>query len=270
MINSFFIAMKTVIITGSTRGIGFGLALEFLKRGHQVAINGTSKKSVNLALEQLSAYPNQIIGIPGNVTKNSTHEKLFDLTVERFGKVDIWINNAGIPIAHKMTDELEKDEIKAVYDVNIKGLTLGTLCAFRKMKHQGYGKIFNMEGFGSDGRMMPKMTIYGTSKYAVRYFTQSMAKEAKGTGIQIGALSPGMVVTDFISSSMEDSSPEDVVRTKNIFNILGEKVETVAPFLVEGILRSTKNNDRIAYLNGFKVMWKFFKSNFRKNNFFDD
>lgn len=260
---------KTIVITGSTRGIGFGMAREFLKRGHQVAINGTSQKSVNKALEKLSAYTGQTIGIPGNVTKNHTHEILFDLTAEKFGKVDIWINNAGIPVPRKMTVELEKNEIKAVYDVNIKGMTLGTLMALRKMKNQGFGKIFNMEGFGSDDRMMPKMTIYGTSKRALRYFTRSMAKEAKGTGVQIGALSPGMVVTDFIKTSMANSSPEEVEKTKNIFNILGEREETVTPFLVEGILKSTKNNDLIAYLNGFKVMWKFFKSNFRKNNFFD-
>ena len=126
-----------------------------------------------------------------------------------------------------------------------------------------------MEGFGSDGRMMPKMTIYGTSKAALRYFTRSMAKEAEGTPVQIGALSPGMVVTDFILNSMEKGDPEEIERTKNIFNILGEKVETVAPFLVKGILRSTRNNDKIFYLNGRKVMWKFLKSNFKKNNYFD-
>ena len=260
---------KTIVITGSTRGIGLGMAEEFLKRGHQVTINGTSQKSIDASLEKLKAFHDRILGIPGNVTKNHTHEKLFDLTVERFGKVDIWINNAGIPVPRKMTVDLEKEDIKAVYDVNLKGMTQGTLWALRKMKDQGYGKIFNMEGFGSDGRMMPKMTIYGTSKYALRYFTRSMAKEAEGTGVQIGALSPGMVVTDFIHTSIADSSPEEKERTKNIFNILGEKVETVAPFLVEGILKSTKNNDRIAYLNSIKVMWKFVKSNFKKNNFFD-
>lgn len=262
-------AQKTIIITGSTRGIGFGLAYEFLKRGHQVAINGTTQKSVDAALEKLSNYTNQLIGIPGNVTKNSTHERLFDHTVERFGRVDIWINNAGISTPYKLTVDLEKNDIKNLYDINIKGMTLGTLLALRKMTEQGFGKIFNMEGFGSDGRMMPKMTIYGTSKYALRYFTRSMAKEAEDTPIQIGALSPGMVVTDFILNSLKNGDRGEIERTKNIFNILGEKVETVTPFLVEGILKSTKNNDRIAFLTGRKVMWKFLRSRFKKNDFFD-
>ncbi|MFA9392485.1 MAG: SDR family NAD(P)-dependent oxidoreductase [Prolixibacteraceae bacterium] len=259
---------KVIVITGSTRGIGLGMATEFLKRGHHVAINGTSQKSVDVALEKLSMYSSQLIGIPGSVTKLSTHERLFDQTCERFGKVDIWINNAGITTSNKMTVDLDKKAIKDVYDINIKGMTLGTLLALRKMKDQGYGKIFNMEGFGSDGRMMPKMTIYGTSKYAVRYFTRSMAREVEGSPVQIGALSPGMVITDLIINSMDKTDLVAYEQTKKIFNILGEKVETVTPFLVEGLLKSTKNNDRIAYLSGLKVMWKFLKSRFKKNEFF--
>ena len=259
---------KNVVITGSTRGIGFGLALEFLSRGHKVCINGTSKKSTEKALAKLKKYSKQIIVVSGNVAKNSTHERLFDLSTQKFGSVDIWINNAGISTRNVNTVDLDKDEIKKLYDINIKGMTLGTLVALRKMKEQGYGKIFNMEGFGSDGRMMPKMTIYGTSKYALRYFTRSMAKEAKSSGVQIGTLSPGMVITDLILTSLETTDPKELERTKNIFNILGEKVETVTPVLVEGILKSRKNNDRIAFLTGRKVMWKFIKSNFRKNDFF--
>ena len=137
------------------------------------------------------------------------------------------------------------------------------------MQTQGHGQIFNMEGFGSDGRMMKKMTIYGTSKYALRYFTRSLAKEAANTQVQVGTISPGMVITDLILHSLKTTSPDDIEHTKNIFNILGERVETVTPFLVDRILKSNKNNNHIAFLTIKKVMWKFMKSRFKKNNFFD-
>lgn len=259
---------KTVVITGSTRGIGFGMATAFLKLGHNVVINGTRQKTVNKALGKFKKHKHQLLGIPGNVSKKSTHEQLFDIAHEHFGKVDIYINNAGVNSPNKLSKNLEKDEIKLVFDTNIRGTTLGTLIALRKMEEQGFGQIFNMEGFGSNGRMMPKRTIYGTSKCAVRYFTRSMAKENINSPIQIGTLSPGMVVTDFMLKSLDESNREEYNHTKNIYNILGDKVETVAPFLVKKILQSNKTNDHIIWLTSYKIMWRFFTSKFKKNDFF--
>ena len=236
---------KNIVITGSTRGIGFGLAHEFLKLGHNVCINGTSQESVNRALEKLTGYKNQLCYFAGSVIELNTHLQLFNTTLTTFGSVDIWINNAGISQSNLLANQLDAKEIELLFDINIKGMTLGSLTALKKMLEQGHGKIFNMEGFGSDGRMMKKMTIYGTSKYAVRYFTRSLAKEAAKTTVQVGALSPGMVITDLIHRSLETTAPEEVEKTKKIFNILGENVETVTPFLVKGILKSNKNNDRL-------------------------
>jgi NAD(P)-dependent dehydrogenase (short-subunit alcohol dehydrogenase family) len=257
-----------IVITGSTRGIGFGLALEFLKLGHNVTLNGTSEESLGKAFVQLSAYKKQITAVAGSILKAETHDQLFNQCVAIFGSVDIWINNAGITQSYQLADDLADDEMVNVIDINVTGMMLGTIHALRKMKQQGHGKIFNMEGFGSDGRMMKKMTIYGTSKSALRYFTRSMSKEVHNSNIQIGVLSPGMVITDLIINSLDTIAPEELEQTKKIFNILGEKVETVTPFLVHGMLKSTKNNDRIAYLSNGKVMWKFIRSLFVKNDYF--
>jgi NAD(P)-dependent dehydrogenase (short-subunit alcohol dehydrogenase family) len=260
---------KNIVITGSTRGIGFGLASEFLKRGHHVAINGTSVERVETALEKLSIFNNQLIGIAGNVVDPSTHDELFDAMKQKFGSVDIWINNAGISHRHQLAFDLTDEEVSSVIDINVKGMMLGSLHVVRKMKEQGFGKIFNMAGFGSDGRKMNKMTIYGTSKYALSYFTESLSNEVKHLPIQVGTLSPGMVITDLITGSFDSIPIEEREHTKKIFNILGERVEVVTPYLVEKILKSTKNNDKISFLSGGKVMLKFLKSPFQKNKFFD-
>ena len=143
---------KTIVITGSTRGIGHGLATEFLKAGHQVVINGRDVEKVARAVAKLKdAYNDNVAGVPGSVNKPETHEKLIRKAVNTFGKIDIWINNAGIPQPHRKFMDVEVEDIKAITEINIYGLMLGTRAAAKFMTQQGYGKIFNMEGFGSDG-----------------------------------------------------------------------------------------------------------------------
>ena len=84
--------MKTIVITGSTRGIGHGLATEFLKAGHQVVINGRDPEMVARAVAKLKdVYGEQVAGATGSVNEPETHEKLISKAVNTFGKIDIWI-----------------------------------------------------------------------------------------------------------------------------------------------------------------------------------
>lgn len=262
--------MSRIIITGSTRGIGRGLAEEFLRRGHQVVINGRKKEAVDQAVRELAAGIDGIDGIPevegvegakicgfaGSAAEKATHQGLVRQAVEAYGGVDYYINNAGIPNPYKAFVELEPREVRNLVDTNIFGLMIGTGVAAKHMIEQGSGRIFNMEGFGSDGRMREKLTLYGTSKRAVNYFTRSIAKELEGSGIQVGMINPGMVRTGLIDSSMEHGSEKEKKQFEKVYRILAEEVETVAPFLVEGMLKSRKNGDRVSFLSGTRLMIK--------------
>ena len=86
--------------------------------------------------------------------------------------VDVWINNAGINHQRISFDQLDAEVISMLTDINLKGTFLGSKVAITGMLKQGTGMVYNMEGFGSDGRVMQGMSIYGTSKNAVRYFTK--------------------------------------------------------------------------------------------------
>lgn len=130
------------------------------------------------------------------------------------------------------------------------------------LKH-GEGQIFNMEGFGSNGMMREKLTIYGTSKSAISYFTRSLAIEAKNTNIKVGTISPGMVATDLIRRSLDENN-------KKIFNILGDKVEPVAQFLTAKILANQVNDAKIQWLTKPKIIWRFVSSRFNKRDIFND
>jgi len=250
---------KTIVITGSTRGIGLGLAKTFLKKGHQVIINGRTAEKVQQMVTELQKISSELIGIAGNVTEQETHNKIFRQGSDRFGKIDIWINNAGIPQPYQLLMDIDNDKIKDLIDINVHGLIIGTKIAAQSFLKQGFGKIFNMEGFGSDGRMMKKLTLYGTSKRAVQYFTKSMAKEIKGSSVQIGILSPGMVKTEFITKPMKSATPVELKSYKKVYDILAEEVDVVTQFLVNKMLESSKNYDRIEFLSKFKLVFKMMK-----------
>lgn len=250
---------KTIVITGSTRGIGLGLAREFLNLGHQVVINGRTGKKVTQIVNELQKINSDVIGVTGSVNDQETHLKLIEQSTSTFGKIDIWINNAGIPQPFKVFIEIDKKDLRNLTDTNIYGLMLGTKTAANQMIQQGFGKIFNMEGFGSDGRTMNKLTLYGTTKRAVNYFTKSVSREIKGGPIQIGILSPGMVRTDFLNNTMVSVSPEEFKKYKKVYDVLAEDVDVVSKFLVKHILKSSKNYDKIEFLSKTKMIFKLFK-----------
>ena len=250
---------KTIVITGSTRGIGLTMARNFLGLGHQVVINGRNENKVKETVSRLKETHPDVVGIPGNVSIDKTHDNLIDGAVSSFGKIDIWINNAGIPQPYKHIVDLDSELINKLIDTNINGLIIGSQKAAAQMIKQGYGKIFNMEGFGSDGRIMAKLGLYGTTKRAVSYFSKSFARELEDTPVQLGILSPGMVRTDFLDESIVSASPEEEKRFEKVNNILAEDVEIVSEFLVKEILKSSKNYDRIKYISRVGILIRLIK-----------
>jgi NADP-dependent 3-hydroxy acid dehydrogenase YdfG len=250
---------KTILITGSTRGIGFAMATEFLKNQHKVIINGRTENSVQIALEKLKKISDEVIGVAGNVNEKDTFEILIKKGTSAFGKIDIWINNAGVPQEHDLFWKISDESIKNVIDVNVKGVLLGIKSAVNFFEKQGYGSIFNMEGFGSNGRMMNKLALYGTSKRAVNYLTKAVSKELKNTNIKIGTLSPGMVRTDFLNPSIKNPSEEEKKRFEKVYRLFAEDADTVAQFLCPRILNSTKNYEQIKFLSGFRLVSKIFR-----------
>lgn len=250
---------KVIIISGSSKGIGYGLAEYFLDKGHSIVVNGRDEDKLNQAIDKLNKQYQNVVGLPGDISHENTHIALLKLAKSEFGKVDIYINNAGIPQGHKLFSELDIQKIKDLIDINLKGLMIGSHVAINFMKEQGFGKIFNLEGFGSDGRTLKKLTLYGTSKRAIQYFNTSLAKELEGENIQIGSINPGMVRTDFIKVSMEKGDEKEQKQFEKVKRIMAEDLETVIPVIAPKILNSRKNNDRIKFLSSSKLFIKILK-----------
>jgi short-subunit dehydrogenase len=161
------------------------------------------------------------------------------------------------------------DEIAAIVQTNLVGTMYGAKVALCGLLEQGGGSLYNMEGLGSDGRRVDGLTVYATSKCAVRFLTESLVLETKGTPVLVGALSPGMVTTEFITGRYEDRS-EDWERAKRIFNILADRVETVTPWLAGKVLANQRTGVRFEWLTRGKVLARFLSAPFRNRDLFGE
>ena len=261
-----------IVITGSTRGLGFRLSREFLSRGCSVMVSGRTGEGVAAALGELRReFPGaEAHGFPCDTGISRQVEALWDEAVRRLGGVDHWINNAGI--AHPLVPiwDLEPELIESVVRTDLLGVLHGARVAMRGMIAQGGGAIWFMEGHGSDGRIMKGFSVYGASKRALRYVARSLAVEAKGTGVLVGALSPGIMITDFSMKQLDRSDRGAWERTKRVFNIIADRPETVASFLAPRILAVKKSGTLIAWLTGRKIMFRFMTAGLVKRKVMED
>ncbi len=260
---------RTVVVTGSTRGIGLGLAEQFLARGCRVVVSGRTQEVVDAVVARLaeSTAAARVAGRACDITRATDLQALWEFAASTFGRVDVWINNAGISITRAPIWELPSEDIEAIVKTNLTGVLLAANVVMRGMKEQGSGQIWNMEGFGSNGRPGPGIVAYGATKRAVNYLHKALLEDAAGTGIQIGTLSPGIVVTDLLIGDY-DTDSDEWRKAKRIFNILGDTVETVTPFLADGVLNAQKNGARVTWLTGGKAFRRFLTARFTKRDLF--
>lgn len=262
---------KIVVITGSTRGIGLGLAREFLKRDCGVVISSRTPDAVTQTVSALAEEFDaaRVFGCACDVSEYAQVQTLWDAAQKHFGRVDIWINNAGIGHPDIPMWELPPAQMAQVVDINLTGTLYGTHVALKEMRAQGGGFIYMMEGFGSTGRTREGMSVYGSTKAAVHYFAQALLKDTANSVVKIGSLSPGMVVTDFVSDQYKGREDE-YQRAKDAFNLFGDRVETVTPWLVENMLKNEKTGARFQWLTQGKFFGRLFMSRFKKRDLFRD
>ncbi|GGS94811.1 short-chain dehydrogenase [Planobispora rosea] len=254
--------MKTIVVTGGTRGIGLGLVRAFLESGHRVAFCGSRAETVEKATAGLPGP--DVLGVVADVTDRTQVRELWEAATGRFGAVDVWINNAGVSHTRAPLWELPDAEVRAVVGTNLVGVLNGSAVALAGMAAQGRGHVWNMEGLGSDGRAVSGLSVYGSTKRALTYLTRTLAGEVP-PGVSVGLLSPGMVVTDLLTRGYD---PESFEKAKRIFNILADRVETVAPWLAERALSQARNGAHVRWLTPAKIAARFALAPVRRRDLF--
>ena len=264
--------MKCVVITGSARGLGLELAKEFRKNDFNIVISDILKEELKKAVILLNEIDSKgkVISVYCDVTSEKDLNHLMDETIGEFGKVDIWINNAGVNQPMKPIWELETSVVDKLIDIDLKSTVIGSKIAMKQMIKQGFGQIYGVEGYGSNDAYMLGLSIYGTSKRAITYFFRALAKEVEvmNYNIQIGLLSPGIMITDFITHSMGNDKFELPEKTKKVYNILGDYPDVISNFLVNKIINNDKNNVRFNWLTNKKASFRFMTCAFNKRDFF--
>lgn len=252
--------MSNVVITGSTRGIGRGLAVEFLKRGHNVVVSSRRQADVDKAVAELSgAGAARVAGRTCDVTRKADLEALWDFAVASFGHVDIWINNAGRATSRFAIHDLPEDLVHTLVDGNLKGTVFGSQVAINGFRRQGFGALYNMLGGSYEGRRLtPNMGVYSSTKAGDWMLTKYLVAENDNPRIVIGSISPGMLITENWFDEQKEMAPEDWQKIRPLLNILCDYVETSTPWLVEQVLANTKGGRRIAWMTTGKLLGRFF------------
>ena len=251
----------SAVVTGSTKGIGFALARELVRRGHHVAVSGRSQEAVDEAVGKLQPEATgdaQVIGVPTDVTDPAQVQALWDAAATAFGSVDLWVNNAGVAYTNRTILETTSAEVATMVGTNMIGTINGSQVAVRGMTAAGGGQVFNILGGGSDGSVRPGMGVYSATKRGLDMFTKALVKEVDGTPVRVGQVRPGILITDGWLREAA-SHPEAVSSQRKMVNILSDHVDDVAPYLVERMLASTKNGDAIAWLTNGRMMKKFLR-----------
>jgi short-subunit dehydrogenase len=246
--------MAEIVITGSSKGIGFGLAREFASRGHNVMLAGSTQGSVDAAIARMSQnkHSGRVEGRACDVTQPQQLQALWDDAVTAFGAVDIWINNAGLARTIWPIKDTPDDQIAQMIGSNLLGTTLGSKVAVNGMLDQGHGKLFNMLGGGSDGEYFPGMGVYGSTKRGMDYMTNALVEENKDSSLVIAKVRPGMIITEGVIREIE-ADRENFEKSRKTMNVLCDTIETVAPYLVDEILKCQKSGSKIAWLSGGKI-----------------
>ena len=226
---------KVAIITGAAKGIGFATAKRFAEEGAKVMIADISLEAVNSAAAQIPNAEPYVV----NVTDRASIQSALDQILERHGKIDILINNAGITQDARLV-KMTEAQFDAVIDVNLKGVFNCTQLVVPYMLEKGKGAVVNASSvvgiYGNFGQ-----TNYSATKFGVIGFTKTWARELGAKGVRVNAVCPG-----FISTEMVKAMPENILQDIEKRSWLGrlgtpEEMANVYLFLA---------SDEASYVNG--------------------
>ena len=267
--------MKTVIITGSARGFGYEMIKLFRHNNFNTVLCDINNDALLEAKENLLKENGEgiVLAIQADITKEEDVNKLINETLDAVDTIDYFINNAGVNQPDLPIWELDMKDIDRLIDIDLKGTILCSKLIMPVMIKQRFGQIFNVEGYGSNDAKMVGLSIYGTTKRAITYFTEALANEVEklNTGVYVGKITPGIMITSFITTSLGDGKKIELPeKTKNIYNILGDYPETIANYIVPRLIKNDINNAKIVWLSTGRAFTKFIQATFKKNNYFND
>ncbi len=229
---------KIVVVTGSTRGFGYASARAMLKAGATVVISGRSPDRLDAALASLRTE-GDVQGMICDVREEQQVYGMARAVADRHGRIDVWVNNAGYSASAGMMLDLPPTQAIDMFMANDMGTLYGTRAALHFMLPQHEGTLVNIYGAGSFLRPTSPAGLYGATKAWIASFTRTLAQEMQGSGIKVLGFSPGMLLTDMLTSpTVLGEAGRDMMKNYGfVMRMLAKSPDWAAAKLVSAVER---------------------------------
>jgi NADP-dependent 3-hydroxy acid dehydrogenase YdfG len=221
---------KVVIITGAGGGIGSATARLLAERGAQVVLAGRDLAKAERVAEQIERAGGTAVAIPVDVTNRDEVIDLVAAVTDRFGRLDVMVNNAGVgPVSYLR--ELKVDEWDLMVDVNLRGVLNGIAAALPVFREQEVGQFVNVASTAAY-TTTPTMAVYSGVKTAVRAVSEGLRKEA-GPNLRVSVVSPGFVATEFVRTVSDEQVRGQLLEQRDTFAISPDAIARAIAFAIE-------------------------------------
>jgi len=229
---------KVALVTGSSRGVGRAVALGFAKEGAKVVVNYTSnEKAADEVVDAIQSMGSEAVAVKADVAKKTEAEALVGAGIERFGRLDVLVNNAGFGRPAMML-KMEEDQWDQVVDIHLKGAFLCSQAAGRQMKEQNSGKIINVASVAGLVGTVGQIN-YSAAKGGIISMTKSIARELARYNICCNVISLGIVATDMTEKIRSDEKLKEIYMNRILLKRFAE-AEDISPAFV--FLASDESN----------------------------
>ena len=221
---------KAIAITGAGSGIGEATALRLAGQGARLVLGGRREDRLNALAARITRAGGDAHALRTDVTRRADVDALVAVATDRFGRLDVLINNAGIgPISP--FDALKVDEWEAMVDINIKGLLYGIAAALPVFRAQGAGHLIATSSTAAH-RIVPNQGVYAATKTAVNVICEGLRQEA-GASLRVTVITPGFTDTDFSHGISDPDVRAQVAASRNAFAIPADALARAMVFAIE-------------------------------------
>jgi len=196
---------KVTLITGASQGLGRALALAFAREGARVVVNARSEDSVRPVAGEVEDIGGEVLAVAADVSKGADVERLVGESVDRFGKIDVLVNNAGLLGPRVAIEDYPEDEWRRIIDANLTGPFLVSKAAIPYLS-DGASIINLVSGVSVEGRA--EWGAYSASKFGMEGLNQILAAELAERGVRVNAVDPGGMRTDMRAAAYPEEDPQ--------------------------------------------------------------
>jgi len=221
---------KVVVITGASSGIGRATALTLAAQGTKLVLGARGMERLKAVADEIEASGGEVLSLETDVRDRGAVQALVDKACQRFGRVDVVVNNAGIgPISP--LDDLRLDDWDTMVDINLKGALNAVAAALPVFRQQGSGHLINVVSVAGLQGVSPQMSVYAATKNAVRTLGEGLRTES-GPNLRVTNISPGFVQTNFASSMSDPDVRQAIEQRMGEIGLPPESVADAIAFVI--------------------------------------